>query len=125
MVEKASVPFGATPAEKRGFPSAHVLNGLEPFNQQGAEEPIRGFFSNAIREASLSDGSHFQWLPAIEDGGTSCVADPAVRSSFEPSLTAELCSDSHGCLPQHPVAVVGFSRLSVLSWANWRDVGDG
>jgi hypothetical protein len=64
------------------------------------EKTIHGFFKIAIQKplpripalrdietscpaTRFSNGSHFQWLTAIENGGTSlCRAQPAEKQSF-------------------------------------------
>jgi hypothetical protein len=42
-----------------------------------------GFFNIAIRKVRFSNGSHFQWPAAIENGGTSVYrAQPAEKHGF-------------------------------------------
>jgi len=38
---------------------------------QSVEKTIHGIFNNAIRKTWFSNCSHFQWLAAIENDGTS------------------------------------------------------
>jgi len=47
------------------------------------KKTIHGFFNIVIRKTRFSNDSHFQWLTAIENGGTSMYrAQPAEKQSF-------------------------------------------
>jgi hypothetical protein len=50
---------------------------------QSAEKTIHGIFNVAIRKTWFSNGSHFQWLAAIENDGTSLYrTQPVEKQRF-------------------------------------------
>jgi hypothetical protein len=62
--------------------------------KQVAEKAFNGFFSNATREVIFSAGSHFLWLTAIENDGTSRDAPQTAKTEFFSSLLIRYSSNA-------------------------------
>jgi hypothetical protein len=58
--------------------SSLSLAGYPP-TSSSVEKAIHGFFNIATRKTRFSIGSHFQWLAAIENGGTSLYRSQQVE----------------------------------------------